>query len=68
MKILPLIALLLASCATPHEYTLQPGQKFVDGEVVGKTLLIQSRKASNEPPEIVLFQDGQGGDFTIYEQ
>lgn len=63
-----LIALLLTSCSVPHEYTLQPGQKFVDGEVVGKTLFIQSRKAGNEPPEIVLFQDGQGNGFTIYER
>jgi hypothetical protein len=68
MKTLSLLTLLLASCVTPHDYHLQPGQKFVDGEVVGKTLLIQSRKASNEPPEIVLFQDGTGGDFTIYER
>lgn len=63
-----LIALILTSCAVQHEHTLQPGQKFVDGEVVGGTLFIQSRKAGNEPPEIVLFQDGRGGDFTIYER
>lgn len=68
MKTLSLLTLLLASCVTPHDYHLQPGQKFVDGEVVGKTLLIQSRKANNEPPEIILFQDGQGNDFTIYER
>ena len=68
MKTLSLIALLLTSCATPHEYHLQPGQKFVDGEVIGGRLRIQSRKASNELSEIILFQDGQGGDFTIYEQ
>lgn len=46
MKTLLLITLLLASCAAQHEHTLKPGQKFVDGEVVGKTLLIQSRKAN----------------------
>lgn len=68
MKTLPLITLLLTSCATPHEHTLQPGQKFVDGEVIGGRLRIQSRKAGNEPPEIVLFQDGAGNDFTIYER
>lgn len=68
MKTLSLIALLLTSCATPHEHVLQPGQKFVDGEVIGGRLRVQSRKAGNEPPEIVLFQDGQGGDFTIYER
>ncbi len=46
MKTLTLITLLLTSCAVQHDYTLQPGRKFVDGEVVGKTLLIQSRKAN----------------------
>ena len=61
---------LLASCAAPipSKYTLNPGQKFIDGEVIGRKLRIQSRKAINEPPEIILFQDGEGNDFTIYEQ
>jgi len=63
-----LIALLLTSCAVPHEYTLPPGQRFVDGEVHHGRLHIQTRPANNEPPEITLFQDGQGNDFTIYEQ
>lgn len=68
MKALAPLVLLLASCAAPLEYTLQPGQKFVDGEVVGGRLHIKTRKAHSEPPEIVLFQDGEGGDFTIYER
>lgn len=68
MKTLPLITLLLASCAVQHEHTLKPGQKFVDGEVVGGRLHIKTRKAGSEPPEIVLFQDGAGRDFTIYER
>jgi len=63
-----LIALLLTSCAVPHEYTLKPGQKFVDGEVRHGRLRVQTRPADNEPPEITLFQDGQGNDFTIYER
>lgn len=62
-----LIALLLASCAMSHEYTLPHGQKFVDGEVKHGRLRVQTRPANNEPPEITLFQDGQGNDFTIYE-
>lgn len=65
-SILPLI--LLASCAAPVEHTLQPGQKFVDGEFIGGRLRVETRRAVNEPPEIVLFQDGQGNDFTIYER
>lgn len=68
MKILPLIAILLASCSVPHEYTLPPGQKFVDGEVIHGRLRVQTRPARNELPEITLFQDGQGNDFTIYER
>lgn len=68
MKTLSLITLVLASCAVQRDYRLQPGQKFVDGEVIGGRLRIETRKASNEPPEIVLFQDGAGGDFTIYER
>ena len=63
-----LLTLLLASC-TSSEYMLKPGKKFVDGEMVHGKLRIQSRKAEgNELPEIVLFQDGTGHDFTIYEQ
>lgn len=68
MKTLSLVTLLLASCAVQHEHTLKPGQKFVDGEVVGGRMLIQSRKAANEAPEIVLFQDGRGNGFTIIER
>lgn len=63
-----LITLLLTSCSLRHEYNLQPGRKFTNGKTVGSTLFIQSRKANNEPPEIILFQDGQGNDFTIYER
>jgi hypothetical protein len=63
-----LIALLLTSCATSHDYHLQPGQKFVDGEVRHGRLRIQTRPTNDEQPEITLFQDGQGNDFTIYEQ
>lgn len=63
-----LIALLLTSCSIPHDYTLPPGQKFLDGKVRHGRLRVQTRPANNEPPEITLFQDGQGNDFTIYEQ
>jgi hypothetical protein len=28
-----LMTLLLTACAVPHEYTIPPGQKFIDGEV-----------------------------------
>jgi len=63
-----LIALLLTSCAMSHDYALPPGQKFVDGEVKHGRLRVQTRPANNESPEITLFQDGTGGDFTIYEQ
>ena len=63
-----LTALLLSSCSLPHDYTLPPGQKFLVGEVHHGRLHIQTRPANNEPPEITLFQDGQGNDFTIYEQ
>lgn len=63
-----LLALLLVSCTSP-EHKLKPGMKFMDGEVVRGKLRIQSRTAEgNELPEIVLFQDGMGHDFTIYEQ
>ena len=68
MKTLALLVLLLASCAAPNDYTLKPGEKFVDGEVIGGRLHIKTRKAHNEPAEIVLFQDGEGGDYTIYER
>lgn len=61
-----LIALLLTSCAVPHEYTLPPGQKFLDGEVRYGRLRVQTQPANNEQPEITLFQDGTGNDFTIY--
>jgi hypothetical protein len=68
MKTTALLTLLLCSCSIPHEYTLKPSQKFLDGEVIGKRLRIETRKARSEPPEIILFQDGAGADFTIYEQ
>ena len=68
MKTLAPLVLLLASCAASHNYTLKPGEKFVDGEVIGGRLHITTRKAHSEPAEIVLFQDGEGGDFTIYER
>lgn len=63
-----LTTLFLTSCAPPHTYTLPRGQKFLDGEVKYGRLRIETRKASNEPPEIILFQDGRGNDFTIYER
>jgi|JI10StandDraft_1071094.scaffolds.fasta_scaffold01661_33 hypothetical protein len=62
------MTLLLTACAVPHEYTIPPGQKFIDGEVRYGYLRVQTRPADNEPPEITLFQDGQGNDFTIYER
>ena len=67
MKLL-LTALFLTSCSLPHTYTLPPSQKFLDGEVRYGCLRVQTRPANSEPPEITLFQDGQGNDFTIYEQ
>lgn len=63
-----LTTLFLTSCSIPHEHTLKPGQKFLDGEMKYGRLRIQTRPANNEPPEITLFQDGTGGDFTIYER
>jgi len=67
MKTLILITVLIGSCSMPHEYTLKTGEKFLDGEVRHGRLRIQTRPANNEPAEIILFQDGSGNDFTIYE-
>lgn len=67
MKLLAL-SLLLIGCSHQSEYTLPPNQKFVDGEVVLGKLRIKTRPSVDEQPEITLFNDGQGGEFTIYEQ
>lgn len=67
MKILAL-SLLLIGCSHQSECTLPPNQKFVDGEVVFGKLRIKTRPSVREQPEITLFNDGQGGEFTIYEQ
>ena len=48
MKTLSLLTLLLASCVTPHDYHLQPGQKFVDGEVVGSVGVIGPTRMAYE--------------------
>jgi len=63
-----LLFTLLASCSIPHEHTLKPSRKFVDGEVRHGRLVIQTAPASGVPPEIILFQDGRGNEFTIYER
>lgn len=52
MKTLALLVLLLASCAASHNYTLKPGEKFVDGEVIGGRLHIKTRKAHSEPADL----------------
>ena len=64
-----LLLLFLPQCSlTDSDIHLKPNQKFIDGEVKHNRLIIQSRESNNEPPEIILFQDGQGNDFTIYER
>jgi len=67
MKLLAL-SLFLIGCSHQSEYTLQPNHKFVDGEVIFGKLRIKTRSSVSEQPEIVLFNDGQGGEFTIIEQ
>ena len=54
---LALLILLLASCATPHDYTLQPGQKFGAPRLITgfsaptqAGLLYRSFTASNPTP------------------
>lgn len=67
MKIL-VLSLLLIGCSHKSEYTLKPNQKFVDGEVIFGKLRIKTRPSVSEQPETTLFNDGQGGEFTIYER
>ena len=69
MKKSLILSLFLIGCSTPTEYTLKPNQKFVDGEVRMGRLKIETRQSQKiEEPEIVLFNDGQGGEFTIREK
>ncbi len=66
--ILLLFSLLLPSCSPlNHTIFLPPNLKFLDGEIHHNKLKIQTRPANNKPAEIILFQDGRGNDFIIYE-
>lgn len=68
MKLI-LLCMLLTSCATPSTYVLAPDKKFIDADttILG-TLKIHTQDADySDSPEIILFNDGQGGDYTIYE-
>jgi len=68
MKPFILLTLLLPNCSSlNHTISLPPNLKFLDGEIHHNKLKIQTRPANNEPAEIILFQDGRGNDFTIYE-
>ena len=68
MKLI-ILCLLLTGCSAPTTYTLAPDKKFIDADttILG-TLKIHTQDSDyNDSPETILFQDGQGGDYTIFE-
>jgi hypothetical protein len=64
-----LLCLLLAGCSSPSEYTLEPNKKFIDGNttILGRLKIDTKDFSSDDYPETILFNDGQGGEYTIYE-